>query len=170
MRKTCSRLTSGVFTAAHFLPSVFLGLFIDCCLISLRWLREPTGCQSSLSGGGVARRSASVCFYQRIKQFDQTSAGFFPSSPFHVKSRFKRLAVTAGFLRVFFFFSMAKCLVSVSSGTNRIRSPASDGKTLKQLTGVSDGFQLSVAVAPQPPRALTSISGQRSSVASTGRR
>lgn len=105
MRKTCSRLTSGVFTAAHFLPSVFLGLFIDCCLISLRWLRERTGCQSSLSGGGVARRSASVCFYQRIKQFYQTSAFFFfPSSPFHVKSRFKRLAVTAGFLRVFFFF------------------------------------------------------------------
>lgn len=104
MRKTCGRLTSGVFTAAYFLPSVFQGLFIDCCLISLRWLREQTGCQSRLSGGGgAARRSVSVCFNERIKQFYQISAFSFPSSSlFLAKSRFKRHAVMASFLPVLF--------------------------------------------------------------------
>lgn len=105
MRKTCSRLTSGVFTAAHFLPSVFLGLFIDCCLISLRWLREPTGCQSSLSGGGVARRSASVCFYQRIKQFYQTSAGFFSLLTLPRKKPLQTSCSHGWFPEGFFFFS-----------------------------------------------------------------
>lgn len=64
VRKTCSRLTSGGFTAAHFLPSVFQGLFIDCCLISLYWLHEQTGCQSGLSGGRRGEK-VSVSLFQR---------------------------------------------------------------------------------------------------------
>lgn len=88
MRKTCSQLTSGVFTDAHFLPSVFLGLFIDCCLISLRWLREQTARQTRLSGGGgAARRSESVGFYRRLSSSIKLQCVFFffyPSSFFHL--------------------------------------------------------------------------------------